>query len=240
MIALTCDVFGFLRSDVIIIGEIMLLIPGLAMTNSIRDMFSGDTLSGLLRFVESLLWTAAMVLGFMVSMILCGSDVRTDIEIMPYWFKMLCVIPCSIGFLIYYNSRKRLMTFGLLGALLSFGAFVLAFEFPFASSDFLPAFFCGLVAAIYSEVLSKRLHVPSAVFFVTCILPIIPGRYLFTAMNYFVHGNLELAGNYGYLTLEYSIAIAIAICLVWTISRTWRNMHLTHHMVKIVRPLDHA
>ena len=132
------------------------------------------------------------------------------------------------------------MTFGLLGALLSFGAFVLAFEFPFASSDFLPAFFCGLVAAIYSEVLSKRLHVPSAVFFVTCILPIIPGRYLFTAMNYFVHGNLELAGNYGYLTLEYSIAIAIAICLVWTISRTWRNMHLTHHMAKIVRPLDHA
>ena len=31
------------------IGNIMLLIPGIALTNAIRDVFSGDTMSGLLR-----------------------------------------------------------------------------------------------------------------------------------------------------------------------------------------------
>ena len=35
------------------IGNIMLLIPGVALTNSLRDMFSGNTISGLMRFIEA-------------------------------------------------------------------------------------------------------------------------------------------------------------------------------------------
>lgn len=38
------------------IGDIMLLIPGILMTNSIRDILIGDTISGVMRLVESLLW----------------------------------------------------------------------------------------------------------------------------------------------------------------------------------------
>jgi len=46
------------------IGDIMLLIPGVALTNAIRDMFSGDTISGLLRFTEALLLSMVIALGF--------------------------------------------------------------------------------------------------------------------------------------------------------------------------------
>ena len=48
-------------------GDIMLLIPGVAMTNATRDMLSGDTISGVMRFVESLLWAVALALGFMAA-----------------------------------------------------------------------------------------------------------------------------------------------------------------------------
>ena len=41
--------------DMISIGNIMLLIPGVALTNSLRDMFSGNTISGLMRFIEAIL-----------------------------------------------------------------------------------------------------------------------------------------------------------------------------------------
>ena len=34
------------HADLISIGNIMLLIPGIAFTNSLRDMFSGDTITG--------------------------------------------------------------------------------------------------------------------------------------------------------------------------------------------------
>jgi uncharacterized membrane protein YjjP (DUF1212 family) len=48
------------------LGNVMLLIPGIALTNSIRDMFSGDTISGLLRFSEALVSSAAIAWGFAI------------------------------------------------------------------------------------------------------------------------------------------------------------------------------
>ena len=49
------------------IGDIMLLIPGIAFTNSIKDVFVGDTISGIMRLAESLMWTGALACGFMLS-----------------------------------------------------------------------------------------------------------------------------------------------------------------------------
>lgn len=74
--ALLCSVIGGISAWFIVncaladsvgnisIGNIMLLIPGIALTNSIRDMFSGDTISGLLRFTEALVLSVVIALGF--------------------------------------------------------------------------------------------------------------------------------------------------------------------------------
>lgn len=50
--------------DLISIGNIMLLIPGIAFTNALRDMFSGDTITGAIRFVESILRAMIIAVGF--------------------------------------------------------------------------------------------------------------------------------------------------------------------------------
>ena len=57
-----------LHMDKILIGDIMLLIPGLAMTNAIRNMLVGNTISGVERLAESLIWAAALAGGFMVAL----------------------------------------------------------------------------------------------------------------------------------------------------------------------------
>lgn len=49
--------------DPIIIGTIMLFVPGVAITNSIRDFLSGDTLSGLARMTEALLTAVSLATG---------------------------------------------------------------------------------------------------------------------------------------------------------------------------------
>lgn len=60
--------FGLGHSvDLISIGNIMLLIPGIALTNGIRDMFSGDLISGLLRFMEALLLAVVIAFAFVLS-----------------------------------------------------------------------------------------------------------------------------------------------------------------------------
>ena len=62
----------FLHLDKIMIGYIMLLIPGLAMTNAVRNMLVGNTISGVMRLIEALLWAAALALGFMMAMFIAG------------------------------------------------------------------------------------------------------------------------------------------------------------------------
>lgn len=52
------------HADLISIGNIMLFIPGIAFTNSLRDMLSGDTITGLIRFSESVLVAIVVALGF--------------------------------------------------------------------------------------------------------------------------------------------------------------------------------
>lgn len=49
--------------DKTIIGSIMLLVPGLAITNAIRDTISGDLLAGLTRAVEAFLVAVSIAIG---------------------------------------------------------------------------------------------------------------------------------------------------------------------------------
>lgn len=56
----------------ILIGDIMLLVPGLAITNSVRDMMKGDMLSGILRLLESILIAIFMTIGFAIPQMLLG------------------------------------------------------------------------------------------------------------------------------------------------------------------------
>lgn len=64
--------FPALHLDKVMIGDIMLLIPGIAMTNSVRDVLVGDTISGMMRLVETILWAGALAVGFMVSAWIAG------------------------------------------------------------------------------------------------------------------------------------------------------------------------
>ncbi len=50
--------------DTIMIGNIMLIIPGLAFTNGIRDMLGGDLVSGLMRLIDAGLLAIAVSAGF--------------------------------------------------------------------------------------------------------------------------------------------------------------------------------
>ena len=72
LICLACRLVPALHSDKVIIGDIMLLIPGLAFTNAFKDIFIGDTISGVMRLIETILWAAALALGFALAGWLLG------------------------------------------------------------------------------------------------------------------------------------------------------------------------
>ncbi len=64
LLALSLVALGAGRSaDLITIGALMLLVPGIALTNAVRDIMAGDMVSGLSRLAEAMLIAVAIALG---------------------------------------------------------------------------------------------------------------------------------------------------------------------------------
>ena len=65
LVSLAGRILPGLHVDQVMIGDIMLLIPGIMMTNAIRDFLLGDTISGALRLTQALLLAGVLALGIM-------------------------------------------------------------------------------------------------------------------------------------------------------------------------------
>jgi uncharacterized membrane protein YjjP (DUF1212 family) len=63
-----------LNVDSVIVGSIMILVPGLAITNGIRDALHGDILSSLARIAEALIIVVSI-----------GVGVGSALLLMKYW-----------------------------------------------------------------------------------------------------------------------------------------------------------
>lgn len=62
-------------ADKVMIGVIMILVPGLSLDVALRDLLCGETVSGLMGFMQSMLSAAMLAVGFTVAIIICGGAV---------------------------------------------------------------------------------------------------------------------------------------------------------------------
>ena len=58
--------------DRIIIGNIMTLVPGIGITNALRDLLVGDSMAGLLRTIEAVITALAITAGYFAVVFLTG------------------------------------------------------------------------------------------------------------------------------------------------------------------------
>lgn len=61
-----------LRSDIIIIGALMALVPGIAFTNAMRDIIAGDMVTGISKTAEAILIGVSIALGTGVALWAAG------------------------------------------------------------------------------------------------------------------------------------------------------------------------
>lgn len=65
-------VIPFCHYDIIMIGNIMNFIPGVAMTNSFRDLFGGEIMSGLFRLCSVIIDAIVIATGYAVAILILG------------------------------------------------------------------------------------------------------------------------------------------------------------------------
>ena len=61
--------------DKLIIGTLMLEIPGVSFGNGLRDLLCGDTLAGTMRLIQALLQTLMIALGYMAALVLFNQQI---------------------------------------------------------------------------------------------------------------------------------------------------------------------
>ena len=58
--------------DMVMIGTIMLMIPGLSFGNAVRDLLFGDTVSGIIQLVQAILTAVMVAFGYIVAIMFFG------------------------------------------------------------------------------------------------------------------------------------------------------------------------
>jgi len=72
-IAIVCQKLHIIaHQQSVITGTLMLLVPGIAITNSLRDIIGGDYVSGLSRMIEAILIAASIAIGVGIMMMILG------------------------------------------------------------------------------------------------------------------------------------------------------------------------
>lgn len=62
--------------DKIIIGNIMVLIPGIGITNALKDLLSGDSVAGFFKTVEAILMGLSIAAGYIVVALIIGGVIK--------------------------------------------------------------------------------------------------------------------------------------------------------------------
>ncbi len=218
-----------LHPDMIMIGDIMLLIPGIALTVAIRNILVGDTISGILKLTESLVVAVALAGGFMIAMSVFDIGYPEGTFHGPA-VQLLCGAVGSVGFAMIFRLRPRFLPLAALGGILNWGIYLILHEL--VGGLFFPCLLASAAAAVYAELLAKRLHAPATVFFVPAVIPSIPGSNLYYTMFGVVRADWAYAAKNAVLTAEYAFAIAAGISIVFVLFATMARirLHITNKM----------
>ena len=206
----------FLNPGQVMMAVIMVLIPGIAITNAMREMLISDTISGILRLVESLLIASAVAFGFALAMFVFKDrfpqEHFTSLDADHMWLQVLAAASGTLGFSILFNSRPRRLFLGALGGGLTWLVYLLLSGA--ISSDFLCVALTAVFGATYAEIMARVCKAPATVFTILSEIALIPGGSLYITMHHLVGGRQGEALRYGLHTVMVALAIAVGIVLV--------------------------
>ena len=209
--------------DAVVIGTLMLLVPGLLFTNAMRDIIYGDTNSGVNRIVQVLLIAVALALGtgaaWNVIASVWGAPVSTSA--IPHSLGAQCLysfLGC-LGFAFLFNIQGPGALLCTLGGVLAWIIYDIVFRL--SGSDLIAYFWAALGSSFYAEIMARIRKCPAIAYLVVAIFPLIPGAGVYYTMNYAVQGQMEAFAAKGMHTAATAGIIAVGILLASTVFRMW-------------------
>ena len=215
------------NSDIVTIGALMILVPGLLFTNAMRDIIYGDINSGINRIVQVMLTAIAIALGTAVAWSLVNDFWSTPVSApgIEYSIPAHCLFAFlgCLGFAILFNIHGPGGILCALGGTFSWAVYLIALKL--GCSDILAYFWSALFASVYSEILARIRKYPAISYLVVSIFPMIPGAGAYFTMNYAIRGKMDLFAEQGTHTIAIAGILAVGILLGSTAFRMYSEWH---------------
>ncbi len=223
------------RADATSIGAIMLLVPGMVFTNSMRDIIFGDTISGVNRLVQVFICAFAIGLGTGSAISLCRHIYGTAIlgisnMIYPDIVQYVTAFVACLGFCFLFNIHGRGMFFCALGSTLSWVVYLLCVRLN--TGEFVAYFIAAVAIATYSEIMARIRKFPATSYLLISLLPLVPGASIYYSIEHLLNDNTEAFLARVEYTAGTARALAVGVLLVSSIFRmvaTWKGLHKTEH-----------
>jgi uncharacterized membrane protein YjjB (DUF3815 family) len=209
------------HADSVIIGALMLLVPGLLFTNAMRDIIYGDTNSGVNRIVQVFLIAAALALGtaaaWNTAALLWGEPAEEITRNYGFWIQSISGAVGCIGFAILFNIHGKGVFISSMGGLLTWMVYLIAEHIGCSVMEC--NFWAALFAGFFAEIMARIRKKPAIAYLVVAIFPLLPGAGVYYTMNYAVRRQMDLFASTGMRTAAIAGIMAAGILLASTVVR---------------------
>ena len=209
------------NADSVIIGALMILVPGLLFTNAMRDIIYGDTNSGVNRIVQVFLIAAALALGTAAAWSTAAAFWGEPADVFSlnygFWMQSISGAVGCIGFAILFNIHGKSVFLSSLGGMLTWMVYLLVIHFGGGTIG--ANFWAALFAGFFAEVMARVRKNPAIAYLVIAIFPLLPGAGVYYTMNYAVRRQMEMFASMGMRTAAIAGIMAVGILLASTTVR---------------------
>ncbi|MCQ2109983.1 MAG: threonine/serine exporter family protein [Bacteroidaceae bacterium] len=205
-----------------IVGTIILLIPGVAFTNGIRDLAGQDYLAGSARLLDAIMTFLCIAIGVSVTLMadsyIEGGVIQlTGQTYDPFILKMPCQLICAfVGTFafaaIYGIERREYAASGIVGTLGWLGFYISYFRFECSSAE--ATFVATLTIAAASRLFAVWRKRPSTIYIISGMLPLVPGAGIYWTTYYLMCQQFSDGLMAGFNSIKVCIAITLGIIIV--------------------------
>lgn len=169
-----------LHINQILIGDIMILIPGIAITNSIRYIFSGDIVSSLEKLMDSLIQAFGIAIGIMLSLLVIKVhpiDAAPLSESLKLAVQIVSAGLGTLGFCMIFNMKEKRMIITVIGGIICWSSYL--FIQANTNAIFISTMLSAIIIGIYGNIFAHIIKVPTTILYIPACVPLIPGGNLY-------------------------------------------------------------
>lgn len=225
--------FGILY-DRTIIGGIIRLVPGVALTTAIRELFDGDYLSGSVRLFDALLTGMCIAIGVGAAIksfqFLSGGelplyeaarDYTAGLGLYEVAIQLLVAMIATMAFGVLFHAPESEYPYCALNGAIGWGTYLFCINHGMGAV--ISCMWATFILTLAARILSAIRKMPGTVFLVTGIFTLVPGAGIYYASYYLIIGDLARFVEKGSETFKIAGAIVLGIIFCLALPQSWFN-----------------